>query len=72
MAKLDELLAQVSKTDPDLFKIYKHKLNRNSPTFFDDLDAFYTRAGISISEYAEIIREEYRGFSKNYNGMYLS
>lgn len=72
MAKLDELLLQISKTDPELFKVYEHKLNRDSPTFFDDLDVFYTRLGISLNEYAEIIREEYRRLSKKHNGMDLS
>lgn len=72
MPKLEQILERVSKTDPFVFNLFKDKLKRENPNFFDDFDLFYGMACISSQEYLEILKEEHRYFLDNHNGMDLS
>lgn len=72
MPKLEQALEVVSKKDPFAFNLFNGKLDRNDPDFFDNLAMFYSMAGLSVSEYMEILREERRRFVDNYNGMDMS
>lgn len=72
MPKLETALERISKENPFVFNFFKNKLGRDNPDFFDNLAMFYGMAGISLSEYMDILKEEHRRFVYERNGMDLS
>lgn len=72
MPKLETTLERISKENPFVFNFFKNKLERDDPDFFDNLAMFYGMAGLSLSEYMNILKEEHRRFVHERNRIDMS